>query len=235
MEKNWRRSFLRAVAELGFMGTVISLIPSLVKLIIDICKNPKLLTPSFLENIMSDFFIFLGVYIILVVLLTLWYVTRKPERLAEVVSQDTKEPRQFFTLLEHAECIVKDQDAEVVSKYLLQKYKEIAHIVTTEKFVYSIDRGIFFDPKEHGTLQYAIVARGWKETVAGTSTLGEAVVRHIAKTEEIDMFVITIIQGGKNKSRVTFDTDIREIYPVCSDRLFEYLKESFKIGRIMRY
>jgi len=196
---------------------------------------------------MISLLIFFGVYVIVLVVGTLYYLNRKEEQLAEAVSQETKEIRQFFTLAHHAEGIVKNANAETVSKYLLQIFTEIAHNVKVGNVDYFIDRGVFFDPKEHGTLQYAIVARGMKSTAMHgfrnpytneEITERPPTIPYITsdpKLEEIDMFVITISQGGENKSRVTFDTNIREIFLDISNGLFQDLREVFKIGRIMRY
>ena len=87
-------------------------------------------------------------------------------------------------------------DANIVNNYLLQHYVGI-HIDTTIKDIrYEIDKIESFDPKEHDVFQYGFIAHGKKFGRTRIEALSE-------------IFFITISQGKKDVSVLSFDTDTR--------------------------
>ena len=155
-----------------------------------------------------------------------------PEKIGAGINRETLEPRQFFILSEHAELIVNNADARVVAKFLLKKYTEIARTTTIGNNIYETNVIEFFDPEKQGTLEYAMVVHGKKITpVHGYFNIGEAVGTIDPKSKSIEMFIVTVSQGGKNTSRVTFDTNTRELFPIFSKWLIKDLEEAFSIRK----
>ena len=157
-----------------------------------------------------------------------------PENLGTGINKETSEPRQFYVLAYHQEWVITNSDAKNVSNFLLRKLKEITQTVTIGNSTYYVDSDNieFFDPGKNGTLEYAMVVGGVKLTaVHGFFNIVTSIATIDPLGESVDMFTIAVIQGGQNTSRVTFDTDARELFAPCSKGLEKDLKEGFSIRK----
>lgn len=103
-------------------------------------------------------------------------------------------------------------DAEIVYRYLLQRYVGILHFHETDKNRYEIDRLESFNPKQHDVFQYGLIAHGKKVTFKHKLyKVGFMEMRADSVIEPIEeMFFITISQGKKDVSILSFDTDVRD-------------------------
>ena len=229
-KRDWDTAFWQAWDKLGVWGTLVSLVPSVVTAILQFLENPKSLENTKWGDFMNLIIIWLLSYLVMLTIGMIWYLNRKPKQLADVVSRETSKPRQFFDLPNHTECVVKNANASTVANYLLKKYTEIARRMQIGNITYFTDTVEFFDPKIHGTTQYAMIVHGIKETaIHGFHKIAEMTVTSDPLIESVDMFTITVSQGGENVSRITFDTDIRGVFKEFSDWLMQDLEEVFEL------
>ncbi|HXQ34362.1 MAG TPA: hypothetical protein VN843_10145 [Anaerolineales bacterium] len=106
-------------------------------------------------------------------------------------------------------------DAQVVNNYLLQHYVGVLHTLTTaDRVRYEVDRIESFNPQNHDVFQYGFIAHGKKVTPTHkTFMVGESEMTIDSRIEALsDMFFITISQGKKDVSIVSFDTDFRDTH-----------------------
>jgi hypothetical protein len=121
--------------------------------------------------------------------------------------------QRFYWRTVHLDYMV-NADAEVVYYFLLQNYTGIMHTAESENSTYFLDEIRAFNPKEHDTFQYGFIAGGHKMTarnkyvqIAGMKMTADPLFEKMP-----EMFFITISQGQKNTSIVSFDTDIRQLH-----------------------
>ena len=121
-------------------------------------------------------------------------------------------------------------DAKVINNYLLQHYISISHKVNFDKLTLCIDRIEAFNPTEHDVFQYGFVAKGHSSTaVHHYFTVGEVVMTADPKLEAIpELFVITISQGQKEVSILSFDTDVKHAHMFTTE-LVRMLNKAFSI------
>jgi hypothetical protein len=121
-------------------------------------------------------------------------------------------------------------DASVVNNYLLQHYVGISIFQEIDNVFYETNAIESFGPQQHDIFQYGFIAHGIKTTpthpshmVAQMKITADPLIEPLP-----EMFVITISQGQKDVSIVSFDTDIRQLHLFQNGMLHE-LRKAFTV------
>ena len=136
---------------------------------------------------------------------------------------------RFYMRSVHLEYKV-NADAKVVNNYLLQHYTSISYYVEFDKTTFQVDKIESFTPESHDVFQYGFVAQGHSSTaVHGYFTVGEARMTADPVLKAIpEMFVITISQGQKDISILSFDTDVKHAH-MFTTGLVRELSKAFSV------
>lgn len=136
---------------------------------------------------------------------------------------------KFYVRSVHLEYKV-NADAKVVNNYLLQQYTGISYSVEFEKTILQVDQIESFNPESHDVFQYGFIAQGYSSTaVNGHFTIGEARMTANPMLKAIpEMFVITISQGQKDISILSFDTDVKHAH-MFTTGLVQDLRKAFSV------
>lgn len=140
--------------------------------------------------------------------------------------------QKFYWRAVHLEYKV-NADAKVVNNYLLQNYTGISHYIKKDKETYFIDGIQTFDPERDQTFQYGFIAEGHKETARyGYTEEAGMKMTHDPLFEPVpEMFLITISQGQKETSILSFDTDNRHAH-MFTTGLVRELRKAFKVDLV---
>lgn len=140
------------------------------------------------------------------------------------------EHRTFPRLQHHKEYIVKNGSPKIVLDYLSSRLtKAMIKIRTKDRQVnYYIDGISYFPPRE-GSLECGVVVTGTKESEVyplGLKNDGNE-GRDVYQEKLIEMFVISLSQGGSRKNKqslMCFDTEVEEIMMTIEKMLLRELK-----------
>jgi hypothetical protein len=121
-------------------------------------------------------------------------------------------------------------DAKVINNYLLQHYTSISHEVNFDKLTLCVDEIEVFNPTEHDVFQYGFIVKGHSSNaVHGYFTVGQAAMTADPQMEAIpELFVITISQGQKDLSILSFDTDVKHAHMFTTE-LVRMLSKAFSV------
>ncbi len=121
-------------------------------------------------------------------------------------------------------------DAKTVNDYLLQLYTGVAFFVEAFNSVYQVDTIQAFIPDGHNVFQWGFVASGIKETAQhGHTTIAGMKMTPDPAIEPVpEMFLISISQGQKGVSILSFDTDVKHAH-MFTTGLVQDLRKAFSV------
>lgn len=148
------------------------------------------------------------------------------------IENKTSNRQRFYRRSIHLEYKI-NADAQIVNNYLLQSYTSISHLIEIENVIYIVEGIQAFNPNIDDVFQFGFVAHGRKEiavhgyqTIAGAKITPDPIIEPVA-----EIFVVTINQGQRDVSILSFDTEIKHAHMFTTE-LVKALNKAFSVRLI---